>query len=81
MGATDLSLHAAVQKVRKRHNQLLEETGRHSSYCKSCLKTPDVHSPYLREAKVKDISIQLLHCPREPVSAEVLSTEFTVEIP
>lgn len=40
-----------------------------------------MHSPYLREAKVKDISIQLLHCPREPVSAEILSTELAVETP
>ena len=40
-----------------------------------------MRSPYLREAKVKDISIQLLHCPREPVSAEILSTELAVETP
>lgn len=41
----------------------------------------NVHPPYLREAEVKDISIQLLHCPCEPVSAEILSTEFTVKTP
>lgn len=81
MGATDPNLHATMGKVRKRHDQLLEETCRHSWYFKSYLKNPHIHSPYLREAKVKDISIQLLHCPREPVSAEILSTELAVETP
>lgn len=50
-------------------------------YVKSYSKDPYVHSPYLREAEVKDISIQLLHCSCEPVPAEILPAELTVEGP
>lgn len=78
-GATGLNWRATEEEVRKIHHQLQEETCRHSWYFKSCWKNPSVHSPYLREAKVKDIRIQLLHCPHEPVSAEILSTELAVE--
>lgn len=82
MGATDLNLRATMEKVRKkRHNRLLEETCRHSCYFTSCLKNPYVHSPYLREAKVKDVGIQLLHCSREPVFAEILAAELAVGRP
>lgn len=82
MGATDLNLHATMEKVRKkRHDQLLEETFRHSCYFTSYLKNPYVHSAYLREAKVKDVGIQLLHCSREPVFAEILAAELAVGRP
>lgn len=66
---------------KKSHDQLLEETCRHSCYFTSCLKNPYVHSPYLREAKVKDVGIQLLHCSREPVFAEILAAELAVGRP
>lgn len=65
----------------KKRYQLLVEACRRSWYLKSYLKDPYVHSPYLREAEVKDVSIQLLHCSREPVPAEILPTELTVEGP
>lgn len=81
MGATDLNLRATTGKVRKRHDQYWRKPADTVDIFKSYLKNPTVHFPYLREAKVKDISIQLLHCPREPVSAEILSAELTVETP